>query len=112
MMELAMANQKQDYLQPLLDLMQRNADQQSKRMDGLEKKIDANTTTTNQVLDQAKYTNGRVTKAEKRIRNLESRGFKKLNINPNTLYMIALGCVIALYIIAKSLHIELGDLSI
>ena len=85
-----------NFLQPLLDMMNR-------RMDTLEQKIDANTTTTNQVLDQAKYTNGRVTKLE------QARG-KRLNITPNVVYLMALGAVILLAIIATVLHVQLGGI--
>lgn len=94
-----------DFLQPLLEMM-------NKRMDTLEQKIDSNTQTTNQVLQQAKYTNGRVTKAEKAIVRLEKMGGKRVNLNlpPNIIYLLAIGFVILLIIIAKLLHADLGRL--
>jgi len=99
-MDMAKQN---DYLQPLLDLM-------NKRMDSLEDKIDTNTETTNKILDQARYTNGRVTQAEKDIKVLQGKKGKKLNIPTSILYLIALAAVIALIIVAKLLGVELGEI--
>lgn len=99
-----------DFLQPLLDLMQRNAADQTKRMDSLETKLDSNTTTTQKILDEAKYTNGRVTDNEAAIKRLESASGKKLNLPANVIYLIALGAVILLAVIATLLHINLGNL--
>lgn len=94
-----------DFLQPLLDMM-------AKRLDTLEQKIDANTVTTNQTLEQAKYTNGRVTRAEKAIAKLEQGRGKKLSLDfsPNVIYLVALGAVILLAIIATVLHVQLGGI--
>lgn len=108
-MELVMKNQP-DFLQPLLDLMQRNASDQSKRMDSLEAKLDTNTTTTQKILDEAQYTNGRVTANEAAIKRLESASGKKLNLPANVIYLIALGAVILLAVIATLLHINLGSI--
>ena len=95
--------ENQDFLQPLLDLMNR-------RMDTMEKKIDANSETTEKVLEQARYTNGRVTKAEGAIKALQSQAGRKLNLTPNVMYLIALGAIILLVIIASLLGIDLGGL--
>ena len=99
-MDMAKQN---DYLQPLLDLM-------NKRMDSLEQKIDSNTATTNKILDQAKYTNGRVTQAEKDIKTLQLVKGKKFTIPTPILYLIALGAVITLVIVAKLVGADLGGI--
>lgn len=96
-------SENQDFLQPLLDLM-------NKRMDTMENKIDANSATTEKVLEQARYTNGRVTKAEANITALQKQAGRKLNLQPNLLYLIATGGIILLAIIAQLLHISLGGL--
>lgn len=93
----------QDFLQPLLDLM-------NKRMDTIESKVDGNTATTEKVLEQARYTNGRVTKAEGDIKALQSQAGRKLNLQPSLMYLIALGAVMLLVIIASLLGINLGGL--
>lgn len=109
--EFVMSGSKQpDFLQPLLDLMQRNADRQSERMDAFEKKLDTNTSTTQQVLEQAKETNGRMTRAERAISRLETKKGKKLELPPNVIYLIALGAVILLAVVATLLHINLSNL--
>lgn len=99
-----------DFLQPLLDLMQRNADAQSKRMDGFEAKLDANSVTTQKTLDEAQATNGRVTLVESAVKRLESAKGKKLDLPANVIYLIALGAVILLAVVATLLHINLGNL--
>lgn len=101
---------KNEFLQPLLDLMQRNADAQSTRLDSLEAKVDANTAISQDALNQAKETNGRMTRAEKAIARLENKKGKKLELPPNVIYLIALGAVILLAVIATLLHINLGSL--
>lgn len=108
-MELAMKNQP-DFLQPLLELMQRNAESQTKRLDSFESKMDANTVTTQQVLDEIRATNGRVTVNEAAIKRLETSKGKKLEIPPNVIYLIALGAVILLAVVATLLHVNLGGL--
>lgn len=108
-MDLVMKNQP-DFLQPLLDLMQRNADAQSKRMDSFETKLDANTVTTQKVLDEATATNGRMSSAEKAIARLEAARGKKLDLPANVIYLIALGAVILLAVVATLLHVNLGGL--
>lgn len=105
-----MTKDKNDFLQPLLDLMQRNADDQSKRMNSFEAKLDKNTSTTQKILDEAKYTNGRVTTTESAIKRLETAKGKKLDLAPNVIYLIAVGAVILLIIVAALLHVNLGGL--
>ncbi|HWT40073.1 MAG TPA: hypothetical protein VN081_02275, partial [Dongiaceae bacterium] len=56
---------KNDFLQPLLDLMNHNAEELAKRMDNQDKTLIEIKSVANQALTQAKYTNGRVTKLEK-----------------------------------------------
>ena len=92
-----------DFLKPLLEMM-------NKRMDTLEQKIDSNTQTTQQILEQAKYTNGRVTKTEKAIARLERVRGKRFELPPNAIYLVALGFVILLIIIARLLHIDIKGL--
>lgn len=100
-----MGNKQQhdDFLQPLLDMMDR-------RMDTLEHKIDANTVTTNKTLEQARYTNGRVTKAEANIIELQKQSGRKLNFNPNIIYLLAIAFVLLLAIVASILHIQIGGI--
>lgn len=95
-----MAGKNTDFLQPLLDMM-------NKRMDTLEGKVDDNTAISQQALDQAKATNGRLTRAERAIAKLQKRGFKKLNVSPNVIYLLALGGVLFLAIIAEVLHVNI-----
>jgi hypothetical protein len=93
-----------EFLKPLLDMM-------NKRMDGLESKIDTNTSTTNQVLAQAQETNGRMLSAEDAIKRLEIvKGSRPFTFSPNLIYMIAAGFVLLLAIIAVMLHINIGSL--
>lgn len=101
-MDTTMSNQN-DFLQPLLDLM-------NKRMDTMENKIDANTKTTDEILAQARYTNGRVTKSEADIKALQTQEGHKLSLPPNVMYLIALGAVLLLVIIASLLHVDLGGI--
>jgi Flp pilus assembly protein TadB len=92
-----------DFLKPLLDLMNR-------RMDTIETKVDANTNITAEVLEQARHTNGRVTKSEDDIKALQTQAGHKFNLQPSLLYLIALGAVILLVVIASLLHINLGGI--
>lgn len=93
-MELEMSEQQENFLQPLLDLM-------NKRMDTIESKVDSNTTLTNQVLDQARRTNGRVTKLEKiGADKKNNKTASRFNLNPSIIYLIAIGAVIVLVIVA------------
>lgn len=94
---------KDNFLQPLLDLM-------NKRMDTIEQKVDDNTQTTQKVLDEAQYTNGRVTSVEAAVKRLETSKGKKLDLPPNVIYLIAVGAVILLAVVATLLHINLGNL--
>lgn len=105
-----MTQRQNDFLQPLLETMQRNSDRQDKRLDELTQKIDANTVTTDQVLQQARYTNGRVTQNEADIKALQSQVGRKLSLQPNVMYLIALGAVLLLIIIASLLHVNLGGI--
>ncbi|HET8709266.1 MAG TPA: hypothetical protein VFL85_03210 [Candidatus Saccharimonadales bacterium] len=101
-----MSKANTSYLEQLIELMQRNAERQDKRMDALEAKIDANSKITGQVLEQAKYTNGRVTKAEKNLVALENKvGDRVPLLNSKILYLVALGFVILLLILAQTLHV-------
>jgi len=99
---MPMAKQN-DFLQPLLDMM-------NKRMDTFEQKLDANSETTQKILDQALHTNGRVTRAEKAIAKLENARGTKLNIEPRTLYMVAIAFVLILLIVASLLKVNIGGL--
>lgn len=101
---------KNDFLKPLLDLMNR-------RMDGLEKKIDDNSSLTQQALDEVKATNGTVEahghdiKAiQHALSKVEKKSGRKFDISPSVLYLIALGAVILLMTIATILHVNLGGL--
>lgn len=108
-MDLAMKNQP-DFLEPLLKLMQQNAEAQTGRMDKFEAKMDANTATTQKVLDEIRDTNGRVSETERAIKRLQTAKGKKLALPPNVIYLIALGAVILLAVIATLLHVNIGGL--
>jgi hypothetical protein len=102
-MEQFMSDQE-NFLKPLLDLM-------NKRMDTLENKIDSNTITTDKTLTQAQYTNGRVTKLEKKVADsMNVKVAKKFNLPPNVIYLLALGAVLLLVIIAVILKIPVVKL--
>lgn len=104
-----MADQN-EFLKPLLDMM-------NGRMDRIESKIDTNTTLTQQALDEVRDANGRLDGHSGKIKNLQNemsklqtRGFKKIDLSPNVMYLIAVGAVILLAIVATLLHISLGGL--
>lgn len=99
-----MNKQQESFLRPLLDMM-------NKRMDVIGNKIDANTLTTEKTLTQAQYTNGRVSKLEQKVADMQnSSAAKKVSLSPNVIYLIALGSVILLVIIAVLLKIPIGGL--
>lgn len=102
-MDTAMSEQD-SFLQQLLDMM-------NNRMSKIEDKLDANTAVTQQILTQAKYTNGRVTKLEKQQADAQNiKAAKKFNLSPNVIYLLALGAVILLAIVAVLLKIPIGGL--
>jgi DNA repair ATPase RecN len=111
-MELDMTKQP-DFLKPLLDLMNHNAEELSKRMDTQDKKLDTITSVANQALTQAKYTNGRVTKQEKRLADIKNQKIaRKFNVDPKTVYIFALCALVVLVIVATLLHINLAGTGI
>lgn len=97
-----------DFLQPLLELMQDNYKSLSTKVDGLSSKVDKNTDLTKKVHAEARATNGKVARQEKRIAELENK--KHFEPDPKLLYAIAIGSVILLLIIAKLLHVEVGGI--
>ena len=99
---------KNDFLQPLLDLMQRNAQDQSKRMDEFDSKLTANTKLTQKALDELQTNHATLQEHTRAIKALERKKGKKLDISPNVLYLVALASVILLLIIATILHVDLG----
>lgn len=97
-------SEKNDFLQPLLDMM-------SRRMDDLSNKIDANTATTTKVLEEVSGIKSEVDRHDGAIKRLEvGRGKKPLMLNPNVMYLIALGFVMLLAIIAAVLHVNVGGI--
>lgn len=85
--------QQSEFLQPLLDMIDR-------RMDKLEAKVDANTVITNKTLVQAQYTNGRVTKLEGFAATKDAaKTAKKFNLPPNVIYILAVAAVLLLAIV-------------
>lgn len=88
-------------------------------MDELGSKIDANTIISQKALDEA---HDAATKAaevasrthdnEAAIRSLERRHGKKLNLPPNLIYLLALGTVLLLAIIAVLLHVNIGKIGL
>lgn len=88
--------------------MQRNSDRQEQRLDELTTKIDGNTATTNQILTQAQATNGQVLRHDQEIKDLQKKSGSRLSsISPNVIYLVALGSVILLMVIATMLHVDI-----
>lgn len=112
-----MAAKRDDFLKPLLELMQRHND-------SLEKKVEDNTKLTQKALEeaqhahkQAKITNGRVNQTEKQIKSLEAKLETKktwaayvVTLPPKVLYLLAVSCVILLLIVANKLKVDLSGL--
>jgi hypothetical protein len=101
---------KNDFLKPLLDMMNR-------RMDDLATKLDSNTALTQQALDEIRATNSKVDQhdhsinaLQRAIQRKERSIGRKLDLNPSIVYLIALGAVILLLTIASLLHVNLGGL--
>lgn len=106
-----MVTRQNDFLQQLIETMQRNSDRQEQRLDELATKIDANTATTNLTLAQAQRTNGKVLRHDQEIKDLQKRSGKRLSeIPPNVIYLIALGAVILLLVIAAKLNVDVKGL--
>lgn len=103
-MELTMPK---DYLQTLLDRMNKQSDDLSGEISKLRDEVSENTKTTNQILDQAKYTNGKVMDLQKRTKALEKTRGRRLNIDPKTVYILAIALMLLLAIIASKLNINL-----
>ena len=76
----------------------------------LGKQIDDNTKLTREVSAKQDYTNGQVQSHARRLKSLESSRGKRLNLNPNLLYLLAVGGVIALAIVASILGVNLRGL--
>ncbi len=105
-MEVTLA--KNEFLQPLLDLMNKNADNLSKRMDTQDTLLAGIKTTADAALAQAKYTNGRVTKLEnQRAQDKNKKVAKKFGLSPQLLYIMAIIVLVTLFIIAKLVHAPL-----
>lgn len=79
-------------------------------INSLRSDVKANTRLTNQVLEQAKKTNGRVTKLEKRADAIDAKIVKRwpLELDTKTVYIIAVCFLIVLVIIAKVLKVQLS----
>lgn len=110
-MDTVMTQRQNDFLQQLLETMQRNSDRQEQRLDELTTKIDGNTATTNQILTQAQATNGQVLRHDQEIKDLQKKAGSKLSsVSPNVIYLVALGSVILLMVIATMLHVDIKGL--
>ncbi len=104
---------KNDFLQPLLDLMNHNAEEQSKRMDNQDLLLGQLKTTADAALAQAKYTNGRVTKLEnQRAQDKNKKIAKKFGLSPQLLYIMAAIVLVALLIVATLVHAPIGGLNL
>ena len=100
-MELTMA--ENDFLDKLLDEI-------TKRLDRVEGKVDKNTALTQEALNAAKAAASEHDNIKKRVGKLEAEKGKKLDLPPNVIYLIALGGVILLIIVASILGVNLGGL--
>jgi hypothetical protein len=110
-METLMANK--DFLQPLLDLMNHNAEELSKRMDAQDTTLIEIKSVANQALTQAKYTNGRVTKLEKQKADDKNKKVaRKFGVSPSLLYILALIVLVGLIIVATLVHAPIGGLNL
>lgn len=94
-----------DFLQQLIKMM-------DERLARVENKIDANTSLTQKALDTARHVDGRVDRAEKDIVALQKQAGKRppIQLSPNVIYLIALGAVILLAVVAALLKVDLGGL--
>lgn len=92
-----------DFLQTIFDMMNR-------RMDDLDTAIKANTAISQKALDEVRTVAPIVQQHEKALKALERKHGKKLDLPPNVIYLIALGAVILLVIVATLLRIDLGNL--
>jgi hypothetical protein len=102
-MELTMDNQE-NFLKPLLDMMNQRMDGLSAQMTDSAKKIDTNTALTNKVLAQANKTNGRVNGLEQREADAKNvKAAHKYNLSPNVIYLIAVAGVIIVIVVASLL---------
>lgn len=105
--------EKDNFLKPLLDLMNDNADKLSKRMDTQDANLLDIKSIANQALTQAKYTNGRVTKLEKQKADEKNKKVaKKFGVSPNLLYILALIVLVGLIIVATLVHAPIGGLNL
>lgn len=102
-MDNTLTMEQENFLKPLLDMM-------NKRMDGLSTKLDANTAISQQALDEARAARGKIETAESAIRRLERKRGSKINLPPNVIYLLALGTVLLLAIIAVLLHVNVGEI--
>lgn len=103
-----MTKRQTDFLELLLEMMQKTSERQDKRLDELNEKIDKNTETTNKVLIQAKATNGQVLRHDAEIKELQKKqGTKLASISPGVIYLIALGAVILLTVVGSLLGVDL-----
>lgn len=92
-----------DFLQTIFDMMNR-------RMDDLDSAIKTNTSISQKALDEVQAISPMVKQHEKAIKALERKHGKKIDLPPNVIYLIALGAVILLAVVATLLHINLGSL--
>lgn len=104
----ALTMPKNDFLKPLLNMM-------TDRMDRLEEKIDANTSLTQTVKDEIESTNHIVSKHGDSIKTLQHalagaqrKTGRKLDFNPSFIYLLALGAVLLLLVIASLLKVNLS----
>jgi hypothetical protein len=103
-MDAMTMGEQENFLKPLLDMM-------NKRMDEISSKLDDNTAISQQALDEARSAHGKIETAEAAIRRLERTKGRKLDLPPNVIYLIALGAVILLLVIATLLHINIGGIT-
>lgn len=107
MEDILMAEQN-DFLKPLLDMM-------SGRMDRLEQKIDASTAMQSKILEHSEHVDDQIDEHGKTLETLtvelsrlQKQGYRKLDLSPNIMYLIAVGAVLLLAIVAALLHVNIG----
>lgn len=76
----------------------------------INRKQDLQTQEIGKVLTQAEKTNGRVNGHDKQIAALETIRGRKISLPNNVLYLLAIGGVIALAIVASLLKVDLGGI--
>lgn len=106
---------KNDFLQPLLDLMQKNSEKQDERMDKLDEKVDNNTNVLGQVKTKVDGHDLMLADMERALKKIKpGTDIKKHNLapwyrDPLILKILLYISLIALLIVAAITGVNIGD---